>query len=320
MSTAAGSDLIVLAPEVREALAAGDPVVALESSVIAHGLPHPQNLEAAAEVEKAVRASGAVPAMIAVLDGAVRVGLEPRAAERLATAERVPKVGNRDLGPVLAGGGLGATTFASTLAVADRVGIAVVACGGLGGVHRGAGESFDVSGDLVELARSRAVVVCGGVKSILDVGATLEYLETQGVPVVGYACSQFPAFYCQAGGFPVPHRLDEVERIAAAAEYHWQLGRGGSLLVATPIPAEDAMDPAEHDRVIQEALDAAERDGVRGPSLTPYLMKHVAAATRGRSASANRAVLLNSAGLAGRVAAALAGRRAAGEAKEQTSS
>lgn len=320
MSTAAPSDLIVLAPEVREALAAGTPVVALESSVIAHGLPHPQNLEAAAEVEKAVRQSGAVPAMVAVLDGTVRVGLEPDTAERLATAERVPKVGNRDLGPVLAGGGLGATTFASTLAVADRAGIGVVACGGLGGVHRGAGESFDVSGDLVELARSRAVVVCGGVKSILDIGATLEYLETQGVPVIGHACSEFPAFYCPASGFPVPHRLDQADRIAAAAEYHWRLGRGGSLLVASPIPAADALDPAEHDRVIRQALDSAERDGVRGPSLTPYLMKHVGAATGGRSATANRAVLLNSAGLAGQVAAALAGRRATGAAKEQTSS
>ncbi|MFV0129844.1 pseudouridine-5'-phosphate glycosidase [Streptomyces sp. HMX112] len=308
MSAAAPQGPLVLAPEVRDALAAGRPVVALESSVVAHGLPHPHNLRAAAEAERAVREGGAVPAMVAVLDGTVRVGLRPRDAERLATAGRVPKVGNRDLGPVLAGGGIGATTFSATLAVAGPAGIPVVACGGLGGVHRGAGASFDVSADLVELTRGRAVVVCGGVKSILDIGATLEYLETQGVPVVGHGCSRFPAFYSPASAFPVPHRLDEVEEIAAAAGHHWALGRGGSLLVATPVPAAAALDPAEHDRVVQEALDAAEKDGVRGQALTPYLMKHVGAATGGRGAAANRAVLLNCAALAGRIAAALARR------------
>ncbi|MFI0980766.1 pseudouridine-5'-phosphate glycosidase [Streptomyces sp. NPDC021093] len=310
MSPATLPDPIVLAPEVRDALASGRPVVALESSVIAHGLPHPQNLETASAAEGAVRESGAVPAMVAVVDGSVRVGLDPETAERIATAVRVPKVGNRDLGPVLSGGGLGATTFAATLAVADLTGVEVVACGGLGGVHRGAAESFDVSADLIELTRSSAVVVSGGVKSILDVGATLEYLETQGVPVIGHGCDQFPAFYCPTSGFPVPHRMDKDEQVAAAAEFHWQLGGTGSLLVAAPIPHDAALDVTEHDRVIQEALDAAERDGVRGPSLTPYLMKHIGAATGERSAVANRAVLLNSAALAGRIAVALADRRA----------
>lgn len=309
MSPTTAPDPIVLAPEVRDALVSGRPVVALESSVVAHGLPHPQNLETAAAAEQAVRESGAVPAMTAVVDGTVRVGLDPETAERLATAGRIPKVGNRDLGPVLSAGGLGATTFSATLAVACRAGVTVVACGGLGGVHRGAAESFDVSADLIELTRSRAVVVSGGVKSILDIGATLEYLETQGVPVIGHTCDQFPAFYCPTSGFPVPHRMDKDEQIAAAAGYHWQLGGRGGLLVAAPVPPEAALDADEHDRVVRAALDAAERDGVRGPALTPYLMKHVGTATGGRSATANRAVLLNSAALAGRVAVALADRR-----------
>jgi pseudouridine-5'-phosphate glycosidase len=217
----------------------------------------------------------------------------------------VPKVGNRDLGAVLARGGLGATTVASTMAVADLARIGTVSTGGIGGVHRGAAETFDVSGDLLQLTRSRVAVVCAGVKSILDIGLTLEYLETLGVPVIGYRCDELPAYYCRTSGHRVPQRLDRLADVAAAVDLHWAAGMDGSVVVTTPVDEQDALDSAEMERVIARALDAAETEGVRGPGL----MKAVSAATDGRSAAANRAVLLHCARLAGALAVLRAARQ-----------
>jgi len=302
-------ELIAFSDEVRDAVASGAAVVALESSVVAHGLPYPENIKTGGMVEGAVRESGAVPAMIAVDRGRLIVGLGDEERERLATTGGVAKVGNRDLGAVLARGELGATTVAATLAVADLAGIRVLATGGIGGVHRGAAETFDVSGDLLELTRSRLAVVCAGAKSILDIELTLEYLETLGVPVLGYGCDDFPAYYCRASGRRVPQRLDGVDDLAAAADLHWRTGLGGSVLVVAPIDEDEALDSAEMDRAIAAALSTANERGVTGPALTPYLMKAISAATGGRTATANQAVLRGSARLAGELAGAYARRR-----------
>jgi pseudouridylate synthase len=303
---ATSAALITCSNEVQDALVSGAAVVALESSVLAHGLPYPANLETGALVEQAVRDSGAVPAMIAVDKGCIVVGLGDDERERLATTSGVPKVGNRDLGAILARGALGATTVAATLAAADVAGIHVLATGGLGGVHRGATETFDVSGDLLQLTRSRLAVVSAGVKSILDIDLTLEYLETLGVPVVGFGCDDFPAYYCRTSGRRVPQRLDRVDDLAATADLHWRAGLGGSLLVVAPIDERAALDSAEIDGAITAALSTASDSGVAGPALTPYLMKAISAATGGRTAAANQAVLLGSARLAGELAAAYA--------------
>jgi pseudouridylate synthase len=302
-----GDTPLVLAPEVKDALASDLPVVALESSVIAHGLPYPGNVQTAGQLDRAVREAGAVPAVVAICDGQVRIGADDVLIHQLATASAVPKAGNRDIGVLLAKGGLAATTLSATLAMACHAGISVVAAGGIGGVHRGAAETFDISADLTELSRSRAVVVCGGAKSILDIGLTLEYLETLGVPVIGYDCADFPAYYCATSGYPVPRRIDHAGTIAAAARLHWRLGLGTGVLVAAPIPAAHALPADELDGAISAALAAASAEGVRGQALTPYLMKAVGAATGGRSAAANQAVLLNSARLASQIAAHLPG-------------
>lgn len=298
--------LLRISDEVRDALADQRPVVALESTVIAHGLPYPGNLETAMANEKAVRDAGAVPATIGIADGAFTVGMDSAALERFATTPGVPKVSSRDIGVVLAGGGLGATTVASALVAAALAGIPVFSTAGIGGVHRGAGQTFDISADLVQFTRSPVAVVCAGAKSVLDLGLTLEYLETQCVPVIGYRCDDFPAFYSRSSGHRNPQRLDDLTAVARALRAHWATGAPGGALVTHPISEEHALDADYIEGAITGALADADQQGVTGPAITPFLMKAVSAATSGASATANRAVLISTAALAGELAVTLA--------------
>ena len=303
------NEYLRLAPEVRDALAAGRPVVALESTVIAHGLPRPTNLTVARAMEAAVRAEGAVPATIALLDGQIVIGLSDAELERLATTtELVAKASRRGLAVALAQKTLAATTVAGTLACASLAGIRVFATGGIGGVHRGAAQSFDISADVVELGRAPVVTVCAGIKAILDLPLTLEYLETQGVPVIGAQTDELPAFYCRASGLRVPYRAEMPSEIAAIARAQWESGLGGGLLVTCPIPEADALPES----VFADALAQAEREAadahVTGPAITPFLLARIGALTEGTSVAANRALLLNNATWAARIAVSLATR------------
>jgi pseudouridylate synthase len=295
-----------IAPEVADALAGGRPVVALESTLISHGLPRPRNLEVAREVERAVRSGGAVPATVAVLGGRVLIGLDEAALEAVASRDGVVKCGVRDLAPLVARGGDGATTVASTAYLAFRAGIRVFATGGLGGVHRGARETWDESADLETLARTGIVVVCAGVKSILDVGATLERLETLGVTVLGYGTDRFVGFYLSDSGHPVGWRVDSPLEVAAVAAARGGLGTDDrAVVVSNPLPLDDQLDPALHDRVLEAGLAAAEREGVDGKDVTPFLLDFVHRETGGASLEANVRIVVRNAELAGRIAAAM---------------
>jgi pseudouridylate synthase len=295
-----------IAPEVAEALAGGRPVVALESTLISHGLPRPRNLEVAREVEAAVRRGGAVPATVAVVGGEVRVGLDAAALEAVAEREDVVKCGVRDLAALVARGGNGATTVASTAHLAARAGVGVFATGGLGGVHRGARETWDESADLETLARTGIVVVCAGVKSILDVGATLERLETLGVTVLGYGTDRFAGFYLADSGHPVPWRVDSPEEVAAVRAARADVGtEDRAIVVAKPLPAGEQLDPELHDRVLAAGLAAAEREGVGGKEVTPFLLDFLRRETGGASLEANVRLVVRNAELAGRIAAAM---------------
>ncbi|MBL8352002.1 MAG: pseudouridine-5'-phosphate glycosidase [Burkholderiaceae bacterium] len=300
-------------PEVAASLAEGRPVVALESTIISHGMPWPQNVETALAVEAAVRAGGAVPATIAVIDGRLRAGLSTAQIERLGRAgqerEQVLKASRRDLPFLLAGvtpQALGATTVAATMIIAALAGIRVFATGGIGGVHRGAAASFDISADLQELARTEVAVVCAGPKAILDIGLTLEYLETHGVPVIGYRCDALPAFYSRDSGCAVDWRLDEPAAIARVMQAKWALGLGGGLLIANPIPAEFALPREAVDRAIDAALADAAQQGIAGKAVTPFLLDRVNRLTGGDSLAANIQLVLNNARLAAAVAVAFA--------------
>lgn len=295
---------LVFSQEVSEALRAGDPVVALESNVITHGLPYPDNAATAKKVEKAVRAGNAIPATICIEDGAIRVGMSDCDILRFASTPGIPKVSSRDMPVVLARGSMGATTVASSLVAADLAGIRFFSSAGIGGVHRGAQETMDISSDLIQFTRSKVAVVCAGAKMILDLRLTMEYLETHCVPMISYRSDDFPAFYCVTSGYASPHRLDDEQVIARAIENHWALGNHSSFLITTPVREEDAIDSAEVDAVIREAMAAAEKDGVSGQAITKYLMRAVDAATEGRSAQANMAVLVSCAEAAGRLATA----------------
>jgi pseudouridylate synthase len=294
--------------EVADALAARAPVVALESTIIAHGLPRPRNLDVAREIEARVRAAGAVPATIAVLDGEACVGLEPDALAAIAEGDGVEKCGVRDLAVVCARGGAGATTVAATAHLAARAGIGVFATGGLGGVHREARETWDESADLYSLARTEIAVVCAGVKSILDVGATLERLETLNVTVLGYRTDAFPGFYLSDSGFPVPWRVDSAEEVAAIMAARARVGHDGAIVVANPLPPDEQLDPALHDRVLADGLREAAAAGVRGKATTPFLLAHLHRETGGASLEANIRLVLRNAELAARIAAAAAAR------------
>jgi pseudouridine-5'-phosphate glycosidase len=299
-------DRLVILPEMREALAVGMPVVALESTIITHGMPAPRNLETARQLEEEVRAAGALPATIAILDGRIRIGLEAAELERLADEKEVAKVSRADLPAVLAAGGVGSTTVAATMICAELAGIRVFATGGIGGVHRGAGESFDVSADLQELARTPVAVVCAGAKAILDLAKTLEVLETFGVPVIGYGCDELPAFYSRGSGLPVPLRRDSAAEIAAVMATKWRLGLGGGLVVANPIPREAEIPAAEIAGHIETALAEAARQGVQGKAVTPFLLARLEQLTGGASLEANVALVRSNARLAAEIAGAFA--------------
>jgi pseudouridylate synthase len=296
-----------LLPSVAEALAAGHPVVALESTLIAHGLPRPRNLEVARELEATVRAAGAEPATIAVIAGEARVGLEDAALEAVAMRDDVVKCGVRDLAPVVARGGHGATTVAATAHLAARAGIRVFATGGLGGVHRGASDTFDESADLFTLARTGITVVCAGVKSILDVAATLERLESLNVTLLGYGTDTFPGFYLSDTGLPVPWRVDRPEEVAAVMHARNELGTDDrAVVVANPLPRSEQLDPALHDRVLRSGLSAAGHAGVAGKDVTPFVLDHLHDATAGASLEVNVRLVRRNAELAARIAAAAA--------------
>jgi pseudouridylate synthase len=296
-----------IAPEVAEALAAGRPVVALESTIVSHGLSRPRNLEAARQAEAAVRDGGALPATIAVVAGEARVGLDDDALRAIAEREDVAKCGVRDLAVVAARGGYGGTTVAATAHLAARAGIRLFATGGLGGVHRGASDTWDESADLETLGRTGIVVVCAGVKSILDVGATLERLETLNVTVLGYGTDRFPGFYLSDSGFPAPWRVDSAAEVAAVVHARDELGTEGSaVVVGNPLPPEQQLDPALHDRVLAEGMAAAEAAGVTGKDVTPFLLDHLARETGGASLEANVRLLVRNARLAAELAAELA--------------
>jgi pseudouridine-5'-phosphate glycosidase len=301
---------VVVAPEVAQALAAGSAVVALESTIISHGLPRPRNLEVAHEIEEAVRAEGAVPATIAVVDGVVRVGLEPDQLRIVASSDRVTKVSLRDLAVLVAKGGHGATTVASTAHLAARAGIEVFATGGLGGVHRGARTTWDESADLAALAGTSITVVSAGVKSILDVAATLERLETLNIAVVGYRTHRFPGFYLSDSGHGLDWRVDGPDEVAAIMAARRLLGTDrGALLVANPLAPDRQVDPVLHDRVLLEGLAAAEAAGIHGKDVTPFLLAHVHEATGGETLRANVEIILGNATLAARIAVAAAAAR-----------
>ena len=295
-----------VAPEVAEALAEGRAVVALESTIVTHGMPYPQNVETARRVEAAVREQGAVPATIAVLKGRIKVGLNEADLEALDTDPSCVKASGRDLAVAMVRGVSAGTTVSSTMLIAARAGIRVFATGGIGGVHRGAEESFDISADLTELGVTEVAVVCAGMKSILDIPKTLEYLETMRVPVIAYGADEFPAFFARDSGLASDHRLDSPQDLAAAVAIHFTLGTGTGLLIANPIPEEAAIPGAEIEAVIREAVAEAEAQGISRKEVTPFLLDRVNRATEGRSLAANIALVLNNARLAAQIAKALA--------------
>lgn len=309
MSLTARSDVGPYAPalsaEVRDALAAHRPVVALESTIIAHGLPRPRNLRVAEELEGLVRSAGAVPATIAVLDGRARVGLDKAELERVAEDPAMRKLGHRDLAPALAAGASGATTVSATAFLAARTGLRIFATGGLGGVHRGWTETQDESADLRLLARTGMTVVCAGVKSILDVPATLQRLETLGVGVLGYGTDRFPGFYLSSSGEPVDWTVESPEEVAEVMRAQDALGGpDAALIVANPVPRARQLDPALHDRVLAEALAACRERGVVGQAVTPFLLDHLMRHTKGASLEANLAAVRGNVALAARIATA----------------
>ncbi len=295
-----------LHPEVAQALQRGQAVVALESTIISHGMPYPQNVATALRVEAAVRAHGAVPATVAVVGGRMTAGLTPEQIEALGRAgTTVAKLSRRDLPFALAAGETGATTVAATMIVAAAAGIRIFATGGIGGVHRGAERSFDISADLQELARTPVAVVCAGAKAILDLRLTLEYLETQGVPVIGYGTAELPAFYSRSSGLSLGRRLDTPAAVARVLHAQWSAGLGGGAVVAQPIAAEHEI-PREHiDAFIEQALTESAQQGVQGAASTPFLLARVAELTGGASLVANIELVLANARLAAQVAVAL---------------
>jgi pseudouridine-5'-phosphate glycosidase len=296
-----------LAPEVADALAAGRPVVALESTIISHGMPYPQNVAMATEVEDIVREHGAVPATIAILDGRLCIGLSPDQLELLASDGNVTKVSVRDLPYVVARGQHGATTVAATMRLAAMAGIRVFVTGGLGGVHRGAQQTFDVSADLTELGQTSVAVVSAGVKSILDIGLTLETLETLGVPVLGIGSDEFPSFYSRSSGHAAPMRVDTAAEVAAVMRSKWDLGIEGGVVIANPIPEEDEIPADEIGAIIDQALADMDALGIHGKDATPYLLGRIVEITGGTSLVANIALVRHNARLGAAIAVAYAG-------------
>lgn len=295
-----------LSPEVARALASGKPVVALESTIISHGMPYPQNVETALLVEKTIRENGAVPATIAVIGGRLKAGLPPDEIEYLGKKGRaVTKASRRDLPVLVARGEDGATTVTTTMIIAHLAGIKVFATGGIGGVHRGAETTMDISADLEELAMTPVMVICAGAKSILDLGLTLEYLETKGVPVIGYGTEELPAFYTRKSGFKVDYRIDTPEELAAAFRAKMEMGLKGGMLVTNPIPEEYSMDPDRINAAIDHAIAECKEKGIKGKDTTPFLLARIKDITGGDSLDSNIQLVLNNARLAARTAALL---------------
>ena len=297
---------LVLGDEVRSAKQNGRPLVTLESTIISHGMPYPENVKTALAVEDLVRAGGAVPATVAILDGKIVVGLSPEEIDDLGKkGQSAVKVSRRDIPAALAKKVPGATTVAGTMIAAQLAGIEVFATGGIGGAHRGAQRTFDISADLSELARTNVAVVCAGVKAILDIGLTLEILETLGVPVISYGTDYFPAFYTRSSGFKAECRLDTPAEIARALRAKWALGLSGGVVIANPVPPEFEADPATIEMAISLALDEAGKSGITGKRITPYLLEAIARVTCGKSLAANIALIKNNASLAAGIACSL---------------
>lgn len=288
--------------EVKKALRSGEPVVALESTIISHGMPYPQNIEMAKTVSKIVRDNGAVPATIAIIDGKLKVGLTDEEIELLANSNNVVKASRRDLPFIISKNLTGATTVASTMIIASLAGIKVFATGGIGGVHRGAQQTFDISADLLELANTNVAVVCAGAKSILDIGLTLEYLETNGVPVVGYETDEFPAFYTRQSGFKVDYRVDSTKELAIALKSKWDLNLKGGVVIGNPIPKEYEMDYNLINTAINNALDEASEKSISGKEVTPFLLAKVKSITSGKSLESNIKLVYNNSMIAAQLA------------------
>ncbi|WP_044736482.1 pseudouridine-5'-phosphate glycosidase [Geobacillus kaustophilus] len=292
------NDFLVFSEEVAQAKAEQKPIVALESTIISHGMPYPENVQTAKAVEQIIRGRGAVPATIAILNGKIKIGLTENELEQLGTSRDVEKVSRRDLPYVVAMKKHGATTVAGTMICAEMAGIRVFATGGIGGVHRGAEQTMDISADLQELACTNVAVVCAGAKSILDLGLTLEYLETHGVPVIGYQTDVLPAFYSRTSPFRVDYRLDSVEEIAQFIETKWGLGLNGGVVIANPVPKEEELEESYITAIIEQALKEAEKQHITGKAVTPFLLDRVKTLTRGKSLQANIALVKNNAALA----------------------
>ena len=300
------NEYLDISTPVREALAAGKPVVALESTIISHGMPYPQNVETALNVEKIIREHGATPATIAIIGGRLKAGLTPEEIDYLGkTGSGVTKASRRDLPILVAKGADGATTVTTTMMIAAMAGIEIFATGGIGGVHRGAETTMDISADLEELAHTPVMVICAGAKSILDLGLTLEYLETKGVPVIGYGTEELPAFYTRRSGFSVDYRLDTPEELARAFHVKRELGLAGGMLVTNPIPEEYSMDPATINAAIDKAIAEANEKGIHGKATTPFLLAKVKELTGGDSLDSNIQLVYNNAALAADTAVAL---------------
>lgn len=300
------NSFLKIGKEVQEALAAGKPVVALESTIISHGMPYPKNVETALKVEKIIRDNGAIPATIGIIDGQLIAGLTADEIEYFGKNPTVLKSSRRDLPFIVANKLSGATTVATTMIIAKMAGIKVFVTGGIGGVHRGAQETFDISADLMELAQTDVAVICAGAKSILDIGLTLEYLETQGVPVLGYQTEEFPAFYTRESGFKVDYKADSAEVVAKTLDAKWNMGLKGGVVVGNPIPEEHAMDKDFINGEIENALKAAAEQGVKGKKVTPFLLAYLKEKTAGRSLDSNIELVYNNAHVGSKIAVELA--------------
>jgi len=298
-------NVLIFSEEVAKAMEEKRPIVALESTIISHGMPYPQNVQTAKEVEQVIRDNGAVPATIAILDGNIKIGLNDEELEFLGTSNEIEKVSRRDLPYIVAMKKHGATTVAATMICAHMAGIQVFATGGIGGVHRGAEQTMDISADLQELAQTNVAVVCAGAKSILDLGLTLEYLETHGVPVIGYQTKTLPAFYSRTSPFAVDYRLDTPEDIAKFIETKWALGLNGGIVIANPVPEMHALEESYIHSVIEAALQEAEEKQITGKAVTPFLLDKVKTLTGGKSLEANIALVKNNAALAANIATKL---------------
>ena len=299
-------DYLSITPEIEEAIKAGKPVVALESTILSHGMPFPQNMEFAHKVEEIVRAEGAIPATTAIIGGKLKVGLTSEELDLMCKGEGVGKVSRRDVAVYLATGKTGATTVATTMMIAAMAGIKVFATGGIGGVHRGATETMDISADLQELANTPVAVVCAGAKSLLDLGLTLEYLETFGVPVLGLRTDYFPAFYCRSSGFKLDYNAATEAEVAKIAKTKWDLGLKGGLVIGNPIPEKYALDYDEMEKVIVKALELAKEQGIHGKDTTPFLLSHIKDMTDGVSFASNLQLAYNNAKAASKIAVELA--------------